>query len=29
MMKHNPGMNEEQAKNKLNEMVASVVVDYY
>lgn len=29
MMKHNPGMNEEQAENKLNEMVASVVVEYY
>ena len=28
MMKHNPGMNEEQAENKLNEMVASVVVEY-
>jgi len=28
MMKHNPGMNEEQAENKLNEMAASVVVEY-
>jgi hypothetical protein len=28
MMKHNPGMNEEQAESKLNEMVASVVVEY-
>jgi hypothetical protein len=28
MMKHNPGMNEEEAEEKLNEMVSSVVVEY-
>jgi len=27
IMFHNPGMNKEQAENKLNEMIASVVVD--
>jgi hypothetical protein len=29
MMKHNPGMSKEQAESKLNEMVASVVVEYF
>ena len=29
IMKHNPGMNEEQAENKLNEMADSLVVEYY